>query len=263
MKKLTVHVEGPNDAGWVATLLRTAFGPGEYHTIHGRGSRIPIDEVRAATESSSQDDVHIAILDADARTVVEARDKAGLGPDELSNCIFFAIPSIEAWLFADPHVVMRHAAVEHQAKVFRLGPPDEIAFPRDLLKQFFECDKWGRPYDALKIIRETDYKVASARSPSLRAFLTGVGKIIGNVEYEGIPGGYEAFGPRVFASLVGEFKPLTKVVYRTMEGREVTAEQLMQEINEGTLLGRHYVSDLLRMARNMLARDAVNRRDQG
>jgi hypothetical protein len=264
-KNLVIHVEGPTDAAWVTELLRSAFDfnviPRGLVIAYDRGIQEIIQKVAAAAERPEYSDIHIALLDADAPTVAEARARARLGAETLVDRIFFAIPSIEAWLLADPFAALRNSLSTSADLIQRLGPPDEMAFPREVLKHLFECDKWGRPRAAEKIIRDTDYRIAATRSPSLRAFLTGVGELIGEKKYEGIPDGYAAFGPRVFASLIGEFSPQDKIVYRTLNGKQLTAAQLMREINEGSSLGQHYVSDLLRIARNILARDATSTGD--
>jgi len=47
-----------------------------------------------------------------------------------------------------------------------------------------------------------------------------------------------------------------EIIFRTLEGRSYTAREIAENIEAGTALGHAYGSDLLRVARDLLARSA-------
>lgn len=61
----------------------------------------------------------------------------------------------------------------------------------------------------------------------------------------------------VFAGLVREVVPATTILWRTSEGYSFTAKQLLEEIENGSEIGRQYAADLLRVARDFLKRQAL------
>jgi hypothetical protein len=100
---------------------------------------------------------------------------------------------------------------------------------------------------------------ACARAPSLRHFLTGLGTLLDSPQ---IPVTVSESVPRnlsreVFAGLIREVMPATTTVWRTSEGYSFTAKQLLEEIENGSEIGRQYAADLLRVARDFLKRQAL------
>jgi hypothetical protein len=60
----------------------------------------------------------------------------------------------------------------------------------------------------------------------------------------------------IVAGLVREVSPSDTVVWRTTNGDEYTADEIRRHIEEGTEIGREYASDLFRISRDFLRRQA-------
>ena len=60
----------------------------------------------------------------------------------------------------------------------------------------------------------------------------------------------------VLRNLISEIYPSEKTLFRSASGETISAERMMQEVTDGSDLGREYSSDILRVARDLLARQA-------
>jgi hypothetical protein len=97
---------------------------------------------------------------------------------------------------------------------------------------------------------------ASARSPSLRTFLIGLGDLLGvpmRVASESVG---RSLSRNVLSSLLAEVLPSDTVVWRTTDGGVYTAGDLRHHMEQGDEIGQQYASDLLRVSRDFLRRAA-------
>jgi hypothetical protein len=60
----------------------------------------------------------------------------------------------------------------------------------------------------------------------------------------------------MLAKLVRSYYPADKPIYRTMNNDVWTGEEMAQEILSGTDVGRDYITKLLEISRDLLARQA-------
>ena len=60
----------------------------------------------------------------------------------------------------------------------------------------------------------------------------------------------------IIANLMAEVSQPDTPVFRAADGATYTAEQMIRHIREGSPIGQQYASDLLRVSRDMLARQA-------
>ncbi|MFL6263005.1 MAG: DUF4276 family protein [Thermoanaerobaculia bacterium] len=246
-------VEGENDRRFVTALLDAAGYPLDRVDLvvgHGKSGT-----ARAVSDLADQAPGRCAVLiDLDELNVPDARARARAQLGDPPAEVFCAVPSLEAWLFADDRALLANArsAEEVQRIVRRLPLPEEIPDPKQLARQVFG------PESRWEFLRQIDIGRAAARSPSLRAFLEGMARLLG-VDPQPLGQGVARNISRdIIAGLIREVSPSDAVVWRTTDGEEYTASQLQRHIEEGDEVGRQYSSDLLRISRDFLRR-AANR----
>lgn len=164
-----------------------------------------------------------------------------------------AIPTVDAWLFADTETFFQVVGEKAEQFVGRMPLPEQLPYPRFLKHAMLrDPDTLNRLLDQVNIL------VAGARSPSLKYFIQTSRQIsdLPMLEFDEAsnPAGQVSRG--VLRNLISEVYPSNKPLFRAASGAVLTAEQMMQEITNGTALGREYGSDILRVARDLLARQA-------
>lgn len=132
----------------------------------------------------------------------------------------------------------------------RIPLPEEIPNPKELARFMFG------PPSRWEFIREMDVQRASARSPSLRAFLLTMGRLLG-VSVQPVEDSVaRSVSRNVIAGLLAEIVPSETIVWRTVSGDAYAAADLRNEIESGTAIGQQYAFDLLRISRDFLRRMA-------
>lgn len=245
-------VEGATDEQIVSALLRTAKYPVDRVIVERLGGKVPL-AVRVSQLSPEDAARHAVLIDFDERSVPDAiaRVRKDLGNPAVA--VFCAVPSVEAWLFADDEAA--RAAVEDpeaRAVVGRLGLPEEIPDPKALAHRLF-----GPPSRWNDLLARIDVERACARSPSLRTFLVGMGRMLGarvEVAEESVS---RSLSRDTIAGLLAEVSPADTVMWETSDGDVYTAADLRRHIEAGSAIGRQYASDLLRVSRDYLRRRAA------
>lgn len=268
MIKLTILVEGEFDAAWAGVLVARAFDEINLQisakVCGGKRAVLKtfLSFIDERTSLSPDKQLVVALVDADAPSVADARQAMGLTPDlkDHSDRIFFAVPSIDSWLFADTDVAKRFLKRTDTAALDRIQFPDEIPLPKHFAMEVFGGIR-GLREAGLAIMQHMNLETAVSRSPSLRGFLRGIAQLLGIERFGEIPDAEKLLGRRLLGVLVKETNPSSRVIYRTMSGERVTAETLANEITQGTPLARQYAADLLRVARELLAQDAEQEKD--
>jgi len=265
MIELTILVEGEYDAAWVEVLVASAFDRTDLRVsaraCGGKQSVLRTLRSYIGESPSFLPDQHliVALVDADTPSLADARNavESDLNSKSLSDKVFFAVPSIESWLFADKEIA-KHFLRTDTAVLERIQFSDEIPFPKVFAKRVLR----GRLVaTGLAIMQRMNLGTAVSRSSSLRAFLSGLAQLLGEERFGDIPDAEKLLGRRLLSVLVRETNPSSRVIYKTMSGDRVTAETLANEITRGTPLARQYAADLLRVARELLAQDAEQEKD--
>lgn len=251
-KELVLLVEGPDDEAIVRLICEAAGYPLEQLRIVSMGGKMIIKRIVKSIPSEEANS-YAVLVDLDEAGVADAlalaRQQLGYPAVE----VFCAVPQIEAWLFADDQAAMRHArSDEARLIVTQLPLPEAIPHPRKLARELIgQRHSW-------EFLSRINIEYAAARSPSLRSFLVGLGRLLG-IEREPIT---ESVGRTlnrdVLSTLLSEILPSETVVWRTTGG-EYTAAELRQHIEAGTDVGQQYAMDLLRVARDLLMRKAVRK----
>ncbi|WP_081253189.1 DUF4276 family protein [Pseudomonas yamanorum] len=249
--KLTIFVEGKTDAAIVKNIL-LALDPKIYPTIEICNGKFDIaNKIKGL--KNSQDEKYIALIDADKPSVSDSREEAERQLGSPSIPVFCAVPTIEAWLFADDEIAEKIASSESALKkIGRMSLPESIPYPKYLASQLLGINKYTQNYDFLKDI---NILKGAARSPSLRAFLTGVYDALDFPSNLPIKSMSSTVSRDVFSTLLREL-PGSAVAWKTLSGDTYSAEDLAKNVEEGTDLGKQYVTELLRVARDLILRKA-------
>lgn len=250
MKKLTLFVEGRTDAIIVEKLLQAARVPSNQVSIvplHGK-----LELAKKLSGNGSSDEAVALLVDSDETFIPDALEQTRQAYKDKEVEVFFAIPEIEAWLFADDKLAIKFAKNESARKVLETLPaPDDIPHP----KEFFNYISGGIKAH-LDNLEQIDISKAASRSPSLRYFLLRVGELLEvpvPAAEEGLPGAYDL---QIAANLLKETLPGDTVIFRTSDGSQFTAAEILNSIARHESLGRTYFLDVLRVARDFLKRKA-------
>jgi hypothetical protein len=247
---LELFVEGEDDAEIVSHLLRRAkFNLDSIQIVAAGDMRRMRDALGAVGRHGSG--VSVALVEMEARSVPDAQERARRELGNPAAEVFCAVPTTAAWLFADTNALLKCVDDDRTREIVaRLPLPEEIPFPRELAQRVFR--DWR---SALRVLDQMSICDAAARSPSLHAFLRGLARITGN--RVSLPEDVHArsVGRDTFSNLIAEILPAESIIYRTIDG-SYTAGEMIREVRDGTELGRQYSSDLLRISRDFLARQA-------
>ena len=168
----------------------------------------------------------------------------------VEQCV--ANPTIEAWLFADDLAVQKFAkGAKGESLVNRLPLPEQIQDTGSLVTKVF-----GGLDKALEVLQTFDISRACARCPSLHKFLTMVSEKLGVTLPEVAEAHARTLNRDVFSNLIDEVTEPDRVMFRAADGTVFTAAEMAREVREGSELGREYAADVLRVARDWLARRA-------
>jgi len=168
-------------------------------------------------------------------------------PNLKSIHVFFAVPNVEAWLFAANTLPEQlHLTADDKAlkKIKTILTPANLSERRDLQAAY--------SFD----LKEEDITRLMARSKSLRDFLTGIAELLETSLANSEEYFAKNLSRQIFVSLINEVTPADTVVWRISGGYNITARKLATEIEQGSDLGKQYISDVLRIVRDMLARQA-------
>jgi len=246
-RRLQILVEGRGDVNIVRPILQALRIEDEVGVIAVGGKWSPAIYLRALKGEIAR---RFAILvDLDERSVAESVAAIAKAIPDAEVAFFAALPETAAWLFADEDAARRAAEANGtQALLNRLPLPEDISRPGELARQVFgEGSSWD-------FLRRIDVERAMARSPSLRRFVEGVFRLLGSPLADSGHSGFRTFSRDVLSTLLSEVSPSDSVAWRTLDGTVYTAEQLRKEIQAGTQIGQQYATDLLRIARDFLAR---------
>ncbi|MGE5471200.1 MAG: hypothetical protein ACM3X0_10430 [Bacteroidota bacterium] len=250
-KQLHIYVEGRTDEVVVRYLLQAAkLDDGVTITVCG-GKRNVAEHISGLSDTLWEK--HIALVDADEMSVADSMSLAAmqLGHPEIS--VYCAVPTIEAWLFADDFSVLKGVRNEHAAQLAkRLPLPEMIVYPKQLAFNIFHKGDARRAYAFLKAI---DIDRAASRSPSLRAFLSGVAQALGEEFDVGTRSMTRSISRDVISTLLREL-PSEQIAWKTLDGGQLSAGELARAVAEGTDIGHQYATELLRIARDMIVRKA-------
>ena len=231
-----------------------------------RAADINCDQVDIIVANSSNNVSKLAneMCDEDVAILVDLDSNDSFNADSIirerykihnSNIqIYTAVPQIEAWLFADLNAAKKRVITKGQGRkrLESCPMPEDIPYPKYLARQLFRL---GEKTELIE--RDIDLYVAMKRCPSLKQFIIGVTSSLSVI----LPINWEeeyvrSDGRDIFSQLMKEVVPSETIVYKTLDGEIVTATEMYRHIREGSHIGLRYSTELLRVARDFLARKA-------
>jgi hypothetical protein len=250
-ERITLLVEGQYDQMIVAWILEAAGLPADRIDIAVADGKVGARKrVQSLPEGAAERTAVLIDLDEQSVPDAQARARAQLGDPPVQ--VFCAVPTIEAWLFADDVLAKEQGAKDEEALAIlrRIPIPEEIPTPKELARKIFglpqHCD-W---------LRRMNVQRASARTPALRTFLVGIGEMLGVPVTLASESVGRSLSRSVLSGLLAEVLPSDTVVWRTTGGDVYTAGDLRHHIESGDEIGQQYASDLLRVSRDFLRRAA-------
>lgn len=247
---LTVVVEGPGDRCVVEALLGSAEVR-DFRVVIAKGGLGPNASGRRRLESLKLECPAVVVYDQDGGSVGDAVE---VNLERSGPVLCPAIPTVEAWLFADADALFDALGDRADSLLGRFPLPEQLPYPKLLKSTLLRNEgRYRRLLDSIDVGR------AAARSPSLRNFLDTARRLSGLPPLE--TGRSSPVAGRLdretLRNLISEVFPSSRPLFRAASGAILSAEQMMQEITDGSELGREYASDILRVARDLLARQAA------
>lgn len=130
--------------------------------------------------------------------------------------------------------------------------PDEIENAKKMAYTVFGISNKNYIYNLSAI----NIEKAVARSVSLKYFLIRMGELLGEDTKYLQNAMAKNLNLQMMSNLLAELNDDT-IVFRTIDGHNFTAREMYNEIKNETPNGRAYISDLLRISRDFLKRQAT------
>lgn len=250
----TILVEGKTDAKIVGNIIRLAGYEQRKVKIYNFMGSLDLLKKLDSEEITHNDNV-IVLLDLDIGNFYEskilARTKSKIKNTNIPVCT--AIPSIESWLFADNINLKKLIKKTDKAEAIydRLPMPEDITYPKQVLRNLLNSN-----YDVDAIMLDMDINLAASRSSSLRNFLQELSKKLDEPRVQWEESYVRSAGRDVFSKLVDEIVEPNTVIYKSLDGKKITAREMSLHIRDGSDIGVRYSIEILRVARDLLARES-------
>lgn len=249
--QLTIFVEGTTDAAIIKNILYALNPHLTPIIVVCNGKHRIAKTIKNLTNDGNAK--YIALIDSDEPSVFDSREEAKRQLGNPSIPVFCAVPTIEAWLFADDKIASYLARNESAIRTIeRMSLPESIPYPKHLAEKILKINNLKRNHE---VLRDIDIHRAAARSPSLRNFLAGISDVL-ELKLDLPDHSMSSTVSRdVFSTLLREL-PGDVVAWRTLAGETYSAAELARNISEGTETGKQYMTELLRVARDLTLRKA-------
>ena len=251
--QLLLYVESEREVILLEKLFKRAHYPVEHiRILPSNGKKNMANFLKKPWELEGVK--YAALVNFDAKTVFDAvkRAKKYLGNPETK--VFCAVPEIEAWLFADIEAAKRNVYSKNGLRLLnRVSLPEEIPHPRRLAYSVFgqkTIEHYASVFDHF------DVEIAASKSPSLRMFLEGTSRLLNIVRLPLADIRSRSVNCDILSNLLSEVSPSNAVIHRTMDGTNITTEQMIKFLRGGSKLGEQYATNVLRVARDSLTQKA-------
>jgi hypothetical protein len=258
MNNIILFVEHETDAEVVKNIFirLNVYENIEIKPVNGKQNVL-----KSLQKFENQSDIKVAgLIDSDELFIADTRKKMQNEFVEKNIHLFFAVPCIEAWLFADDELALKQIKTDYNEYVLRRLPlPDDIPFPKDLASRLFGNYYGGKGLN-VDFLQKINLSKAVSRSPSLRDFLLGITELMSVPNQEIANAVNTSFDLQIIANLLKEELNSDTIIFKSMDGRTITVGEMEKNIVEGNELGKAYAADLLRVSRDFLKRKANPRK---
>ncbi len=258
MKPIILFVESESDKYILLNILKAANYPVQNIIFEVAGGKQ--QAIRFARNRVAQNEQNLTIalfVDSDTTYTQDAQKEIEKQVEGSSIEVFFAVPTIESWLFADDNLIKE--LLKHRSDVKRLPLPEEITYPKELFNRWFHKQEISSLADKYAFLSNMNISRAVARCPSLSNFLRRIGELLEiqpNISNPIENAMANTLPPRIFTNLLKEVAGAKAIMYRTLDGYEVTADELGKAILEDTPMGKEYIGRVLRVARDIIKQTA-------
>lgn len=260
MKKILLFVEGEVDKLIIQNILIAAKYPVERIDIEVAGGKANAIKFAANHAKSPTKDTIVALfVDADTAYVHDAIEQIKNRFKGMDAEIFFAIPEIESWVFADDILLKKQIPSQFQRDAARMPIPEEIFYPKQILSNWLKNKKAKSLKEQYAFLTQMDMTRAAARCPSLSYFLQRIGALLdlSTTITQPIENALaNALPKQIFANLLKEVASPDTVVFRTLSGYNITVDELKSAVLQGDDIGKEYFGRVLRVARDIIKNQA-------
>jgi len=211
-------------------------------------------ELIAFAEIVRFSDNAVLVLDSDGVSLAEAQKKIYDRIKFQADNVCAAVPSMASWLFSDIENAKKYSRNETALDVLRrISTPEEIAYPKQLAYNAFKVQNYEEIFSSM------DIESACLSSQSFAHFINriiDISKI--PKEYKYLTAYNRSLDLDIIANLLREYSRENSTVYRSLDGKRYSAEYMIQAVSRETDIGKEYASNLLRIARDFIARKAID-----
>ena len=261
MKNILLYVGHKTDKVIIDQILQAANYPTDrINIVVAGGQKNVIKLAIRQTKVQVEDRIVAAIIDGDSNYVQESIQKAKTHLIGISVEVFCAIPTVEAWVFADDLVLKKYIPQRFQREADRIPMPEEIFYPELLLHRWFNGKDSDDSLATYHFLSQIDIARAASRCPSLSYFLRQIGELLALPEALQLPienALANALPKRIFANLLEEVALPNTVIYRTLDGNQVTVDDLRKAIWQDSQMGKEYIGRVFRVARDIIKNQAT------
>ncbi|MEN9609878.1 MAG: hypothetical protein RLZZ628_692 [Bacteroidota bacterium] len=260
MQNILLYVESEMDKQIIQNILIAAQYPIERMAIEVAGSKFNV--IKFATnraKSPIQNIIVAAFVDADTVYVQEAIEQNKIRFNRVNVEVFFAIPTLESWVFADDVLLKKQIPSQFQRDAARMPLPEEIFYPKQLLSNWLKNKNAKSLGETYRFLTQMDITRAVTRCPSLSYFLQRVGVLLelpSNLVQPVENALADALPKRIFANLLKEVALPNTVVFRTLSGNHITVDELKKAVLQEDAIGKEYIGRVLRVARDIIKNQA-------
>lgn len=257
----TILVEGKTDKIIVSSLLKK-FGMENRFRIESTHGRMHLRNYTSHTKSVHPEVVAV-LLDSDNLGLKEAKEirqkELNLHIDEGVR-VFIVVPEIESWLLADKDNLIRYCSSDDtKLAIERITIPESVIYPRMLISNVFGNLR-NAALSYQELVSTMNIQKAISSSHTLRDFYYGLLEILENPKDHPLSDfsshNYTDIESRNYKTLLLESSNMDQIAFRTLKGEKFTYRDLVDEIDSNSDVGKEYVFNLLRAARDILSYQA-------
>jgi hypothetical protein len=260
MKNILLYVEGEMDKIIIQNVLLAARYPISQIQIEIAGGKSNVIKFASNQAKSPRKDIIVAaFVDAATGYVQEAIEQNKIRFNGIPVESFFAIPSVESWVFADDILLKKQIPIQFQRDAARMPMPEELFYPKQLLSHWLKNKSAKSLGETYHFLTQMDITRAATRCPSLSYFLRRTGELLelpNELVFPVENAMADALPKRIFANLLKEVALPNTIVFRTLSGYNVTVDELKTAVLQEDAIGKEYMGRVLRVARDIIKNQA-------
>lgn len=267
MKNVKLYVEGAVDKIIVANILEAAKFPLERIIIEvadGKQNIKRFAKQNYLNNKENDTEITAVLFDTDTTHIPNAIEQIETGFVNTDVKCFCVISEIETWIFADNVLIQEIAKPENKKKLARLPLPEEITFPKLVFSSWLKINNSTNLDAQYAFLKRMNIQRAASRCPSLHYFLKEMANLLEvEVKLQKSIENVHQLSNEIIANLLKEGTKEDMVMFKTLDGYEITARELQTSVMQNTREGKEYAETLLKVARDIIRSQANRNRVKG